>query len=51
MDEDVLVRRSAAWALGKLNDTRAVEPPIEALGGGRDDPREDSRAVLGPGRG
>jgi HEAT repeat protein len=30
-DEDSYVRKSVAWALGKIGDSRAVEALIEAL--------------------
>ena len=45
--KDKEVRRGAAEALGKLGDTRAVEPLIEALGDGSEYVRNSAAGALG----
>jgi hypothetical protein len=45
-DEDSVVRRSAAWALGQIGDARAVEPLIAALGDRDSDVRDAASQAL-----
>jgi HEAT repeat protein len=46
-DENGDVRKSAAEALGKIGDKRAIEPLIKALGDENGDVRESAAEVLG----
>lgn len=46
-DEDWLVRQEAAWALGKIGDTRAVDPLIQALKDKHEEVRQRAAMALG----